>query len=74
MTCIHMVTAPQQHNGLVDLHALGVFELSVMGKNGVTVNGVLHTPNSGPQQLYTQDFLQVGEHKFYFLLPRGISR
>lgn len=52
----------------------GVFELTVMGKNGVTVNGVLHTPSSAPQQLYTQDFLQVGEQKFYFLLPKGISR
>ena len=52
----------------------GVFELTVMGKNGVTVNGVLHTPSSAPQQLYTQDFLQVGEQKFFFLLPKGTSR
>jgi len=52
----------------------GVFELTVMGKNGVTVNGVLHTPSSASQQLYTQDFLQVGEQKFYFLLPKGVSR
>ena len=52
----------------------GVFELTVMGKNGVTVNGILHTPSSAPQQLYTQDFLQVGEQKFFFLLPKGSSR
>lgn len=52
----------------------GVFELTVMGKNGVTVNGILHTPSSAPQQLYTQDFLQVGEQKFFFLLPKGTSR
>lgn len=52
----------------------GVFELTVMGKNGVTVNGVLYTPSSAPQQLYTQDFLQVGEQKFFFLLPKGTSR
>ena len=45
-----------------------------MGKNGVTVNGILHTPSSAPQQLYTQDFLQVGEQKFFFLLPKGTSR
>lgn len=45
-----------------------------MGKNGVTVNGILHTPSSAPQQLYTQDFLQVGEQKFFFLLPKGSSR
>lgn len=63
----------------IDIHAClivlqGVFELTVMGKNGVTVNGVLHTPSSASQQLYTQDFLQVGEQKFYFLLPKGVSR
>ena len=64
----------QMHIMLSHSVVLGVFELTVMGKNGVTVNGVLHTPSSAPQQLYTQDFLQVGEQKFYFLLPKGTSR
>ena len=67
-----IATAPQLD---VDKDCVtGVFELTVMGKNGVTVNGILHTPSSAPQQLYTQDFLQVGEQKFFFLLPKGTSR
>lgn len=64
----------RQHAKIAYNFALGVFELTVMGKNGVTVNGILHTPSSAPQQLYTQDFLQVGEQKFFFLLPKGTSR
>lgn len=64
----------RQHAKITYNFDLGVFELTVMGKNGVTVNGVLHTPSSASQQLYTQDFLQVGEQKFYFLLPKGVSR
>ncbi|GAX81600.1 hypothetical protein CEUSTIGMA_g9028.t1 [Chlamydomonas eustigma] len=46
------------------------FELSVMGKNGVSVNGTLYTPMSPPQPLRSQDLLSVGEKSFYFLLPR----
>lgn len=64
----------RQHAKIGYNFSLGVFELTVMGKNGVTVNGVLYTPSSAPQQLYTQDFLQVGEQKFFFLLPKGTSR
>ncbi|DBB04401.1 hypothetical protein WJX77_002015 [Trebouxia sp. C0004] len=64
----------RQHAKIAYNFSLGVFELTVMGKNGVTVNGILHTPSSAPQQLYTQDFLQVGEQKFFFLLPKGTSR
>lgn len=64
----------RQHAKIAYNFQLGVFELTVMGKNGVTVNGVLHTPSSAPQPLYTQDFLQVGEQKFFFLLPKGTTR
>lgn len=49
---------------------LKVFELHVLGKNGVTVNNELYTPASQPLALHSQDFLQVGDKSFYFLLPR----
>lgn len=70
----HTTASGILHDTIASFLSIGVFELTVMGKNGVTVNGVLHTPSSAPQQLYTQDFLQVGEQKFYFLLPKGVSR
>ncbi len=40
---------------------LQVFELTVMGKNGVTVGQTLYTPASGPCALKSQDHLVVGE-------------
>jgi hypothetical protein len=47
------------------------WELVVQGKNGVTVNGNLFTPQSQPTTLHSQDLMQVGDRSFYFLLPRG---
>jgi hypothetical protein len=35
--------------------------LWVQGKNGVTVNGTLCTPASGPCVLQSQDLLQAGD-------------
>ncbi|KAM3335389.1 hypothetical protein ACQJBY_029689 [Aegilops geniculata] len=45
------------------------FALDVIGKNGCHVEGVLHLPGNPPVKLDSQDFLQIGDKKFYFLLP-----
>ncbi|KAG0489403.1 hypothetical protein HPP92_008214 [Vanilla planifolia] len=45
------------------------FALEVLGKNGCFVEGVLHVPGTAPVKLDSQDLLQIGEKKFYFLLP-----
>lgn len=45
------------------------FMLEVLGKNGVLVNGDLKAQGSPPAPLVSQDLLQVGDRKFYFLLP-----
>uniref|UniRef100_A0A0E0E8P3 FHA domain-containing protein n=1 Tax=Oryza meridionalis TaxID=40149 RepID=A0A0E0E8P3_9ORYZ len=45
------------------------FSLQVLGKNGCTVEGVLHLPGGSPIKLDSQDLLQIGQKKFYFLLP-----
>jgi hypothetical protein len=47
------------------------FVLEVLGKNGCYVEGVLHMPGPGvqPVKLDSQDLLQIGEKRFYFLLP-----
>jgi hypothetical protein len=45
------------------------FVLEVVGKNGCYVEGVLHLPGNGPVKLDSQDLLQIGDKKFYFLLP-----
>ena len=47
----------------------GVWELHVLGKNGVTVHGTLHTPGSPPVVLNSQDNLQIADRSFHFLLP-----
>lgn len=45
------------------------FVLEVLGKNGCYVEGVLHMPGTSPVKLDSQDLLQIGEKRFYFLLP-----
>ncbi|PKA54882.1 hypothetical protein AXF42_Ash000717 [Apostasia shenzhenica] len=45
------------------------FALDVIGKNGCLVEGVLHLPDNPPVKLDSQDLLQIGDKKFYFLLP-----
>ncbi|CAN6371863.1 unnamed protein product [Urochloa humidicola] len=45
------------------------FALEVLGKNGCLVEGVHHLPGSPHVKLDSQDLLQMGEAKFYFLLP-----
>ncbi|PUZ44806.1 hypothetical protein GQ55_8G153400 [Panicum hallii var. hallii] len=45
------------------------FALEVLGKNGCLVEGVHHLPGSPPVKLDSQDLLQMGDAKFYFLLP-----
>lgn len=45
------------------------FALEVFGKNGCFVEGVLHVPGNPPVKLDSQDLLQIGDKKFYFLLP-----
>jgi hypothetical protein len=45
------------------------FALEVLGKNGCLVEDVHHLPGSPHVKLDSQDLLQMGEAKFYFLLP-----
>ncbi|RZS18937.1 hypothetical protein BHM03_00051262 [Ensete ventricosum] len=45
------------------------FALEVLGKNGCFVEGVLHAPGAPPVELDSRDLLQIGEKRFYFLLP-----
>ncbi|XP_020245269.1 FHA domain-containing protein FHA2-like, partial [Asparagus officinalis] len=45
------------------------FALEVLGKNGCFVEGVLHVPGNPPVKLDSQDLLQIGDKRFYFLLP-----
>lgn len=45
------------------------FALQVLGKNGCHVEGVLYHPNDPPVKLDSQYLLQIGDKKFYFLLP-----
>lgn len=51
-----------------DFH-LHRFQLEVLGKNGCLVEGVHHLPGSPYIKLDSQDLLQMGDTKFYFLLP-----
>ncbi|KAJ7189643.1 hypothetical protein O6H91_01G019200 [Diphasiastrum complanatum] len=51
------------------------FALEVLGKNGCYVEGVLYLPGTLPIKLDSQDLLQIGDKKFYFLLPtKNISK
>ncbi|OIW21054.1 hypothetical protein TanjilG_28403 [Lupinus angustifolius] len=45
------------------------FALEVLGKNGCFVQGMLHLPGNPMVQLNSQDLIQIGDIKFYFLLP-----
>lgn len=46
------------------------FELSVLGKNGVTIRGSLYTPSSPTCTLQSQDVLQIATFNITFLLPK----
>ncbi|KAH7300474.1 hypothetical protein KP509_24G064000 [Ceratopteris richardii] len=51
------------------------FALEVLGKNGCHVEGILYHPGTPPVKLDSQYLLQIGDKKFYFLLPiRSILR
>ena len=41
----------------------------MLGKNGVTVNGTLHTPSNMAVPLLSRDIITMGDSSFYFLLP-----
>ena len=41
----------------------------MLGKNGVTVNGALHTPSPTPVPLLSKDLITMGDTTFHFLLP-----
>ncbi|PNT68483.1 FHA domain-containing protein FHA2 isoform X2 [Brachypodium distachyon] len=45
------------------------FALEVLGRNGCLVEGILHFPGSLPVKLESMDLIQIGDKKFYFLLP-----
>lgn len=45
--------------------------MALLGKNGVTVDGVAYEPGSEPVPLSSQAYIQIGaEVAFYFLLPK----
>jgi hypothetical protein len=50
------------------------FELIVLGRNGVTVDGALYQPESGAVPLKSKALLQIGDVSFYFLLPKKLSK
>ncbi|KAK9826146.1 hypothetical protein WJX81_000241 [Elliptochloris bilobata] len=56
----------------------GAWEMTALGKNGVTVQGTLYTPADGQPAtgiaLHSQDYIQIGDKSFYFLLPRSQAR
>ena len=52
----------------------GYWELEVMGKNGVTVNGTLHTPSAAAVRLRSRDLITMGDSSFHFLLPCKVTR
>ncbi|EIE18840.1 hypothetical protein COCSUDRAFT_45003 [Coccomyxa subellipsoidea C-169] len=60
----------RQHAKILYNFSRGVWELHVLGKNGVTVEGTLHTPSSPPVVLRSQDLIQIADRSLYFLLPR----
>ncbi|QDZ19019.1 FHA domain-containing protein [Chloropicon primus] len=49
------------------------WELTILGKNGVSVGKILYAPSSPPVVLHSQDLLQFGDKlepvSLYFLLP-----
>ena len=49
----------------------GQWELHVLGKNGVTLHGILLTPEHPPHPLKSQDMIQIAEKQFHFLLPKN---
>jgi hypothetical protein len=50
-----------------------IWQLTVLGKNGVSVGKILYAPSSGPVGLKSQELLQFGDKlepvSLYFLLP-----
>ena len=46
------------------------FSLQVLGKNGCHVQGSLYHPGNPHVKLDSQYLLQIGDKKFYFLLPQ----
>uniref|UniRef100_A0A061QN52 Forkhead-associated domain-containing family protein n=1 Tax=Tetraselmis sp. GSL018 TaxID=582737 RepID=A0A061QN52_9CHLO len=64
----------RKHAKIVFNFAKGAFQLEVLGKNGVTVGGVLYTPSSDPLALKSKDLLQIGDTSFFFLLPSSSSQ
>eukprot|EP00884_Botryococcus_braunii_P003704 jgi/Botrbrau1/13334/Bobra.0334s0010.1 len=47
----------------------GKWELTVLGKNGVTVDDRICLPGGGSVPLQSGSYLQLGDRGFYFLLP-----
>lgn len=64
----------RQHARLFFDFQKGAFQLEVLGKNGVHVRGELRLPGGDPVGLRSQDLLQIGEKRFYFLLPTAAQR
>ena len=44
--------------------------MHVLGKNGVTLHGMLLTPENPPHPLKSQDVINIADKQFYFLLPK----
>lgn len=61
----------RQHARLQYSFERGQWEMEVIGKNGIFVNGELVTPDKSPAVLTSQQLIAMGDVKFYFLLPKG---
>lgn len=48
------------------------WQLEVLGKNGVAVNGVTHLPSNSHVTLHSKSLIQIGQEvSFHFLLPKA---
>ncbi|KAF1884075.1 hypothetical protein Lal_00013035 [Lupinus albus] len=45
------------------------YSLEVLGKNGCFIKGILYLPGNPPVKLDSQDLIQIGDTKLYFMLP-----
>ena len=48
----------------------GHFQLEVCGKNGLIHNGTIYMTGEGPVTLASQDSIEIGGKRLFFLLPR----
>ncbi|KAG7674515.1 hypothetical protein Ndes2526B_g05250 [Nannochloris sp. 'desiccata'] len=68
------MSVSRQHAKIIFNFDTNQFELIVLGRNGVMVDGSLYEPEYGPVPLRSKALLQIGDTSFYFLLPKKLSK